>query len=92
MDQYYFLQFQIIKGDKDYDNNLNELYQYNYEYKTKGHYMVVTEIIKDDIVKNKKVMLKVSSWGELFYIDFDEYIKYIEEVSGKWTSSIVYMK
>lgn len=37
-------------------------------------------------------MLRISSWGKQYYIDFDEYRDYIDNKSGKWTSSIVYIK
>lgn len=54
--------------------------------------MVITGVIKDDIRIDKNVMLRVSSWGRTHYIDYDEYRNYIDNVGGKWTSSIVYIR
>ena len=93
------LYLQMKKGDEGYKNSLNELYQYYValdsngdQIMTSGHYMTITDIIIDDISTEKKVMLRVSSWGREYYIDYDEYREYIKDESGTWTSSIVYIK
>lgn len=83
---------QFKQGDSGYDAKINQLYQYKRIKVINGHYMTITEVIKDDISTNKNVMLKVSSWGKLFYIDFDEYREYVEDEGGKWTSSMVYIR
>ncbi len=38
------------------------------------HYVTITGIVKDTI--GSKIWLKVSSWGNCYYIDYDEYINY----------------
>lgn len=87
---------QLKKGDNGYNKNLNELYQYNENDNenrmTDGHYITITAVIKDDITTNNKIMLKVSSWGKTFYLNYDEYREYIEDESGTWTSSMVYIR
>ena len=40
------------------------------------HYVTVTGVIKDDIIG--KTYLQISSWGEMYYIDYDEYLAYID--------------
>jgi len=49
---------------------------------TESHYMTITELIEysDDVsvLINKKTILKVASWGNIYYIDFDEYKNQID--------------
>ncbi len=52
-----------------------------------GHYITVTGIIKDEITG--QIMLRISSWGKQYYINYEEYRDYIENESGTFTSSIV---
>ena len=67
----------------------NEYYTYDVEIET--HFMVVTGYIKDKIMNYE--WLKVSSWGKEFYIDYDEYIEFIESGVGRnITSNIVYIE
>ena len=40
------------------------------EYNIDGHYMTITELIED---KDKR-WLKVQTWGEYYYIDYDEWV------------------
>ena len=53
----------------------------------RDHYMTVTAVIERD----GKTMLEVSSWGERYYIDWDEYLKYINTF-GTFFSNIMYIK
>jgi hypothetical protein len=55
-----------------------------------GHYIMVTGIIKDDVTG--QIMLRISSWGKQYYINYEEYRDYIENASGTFTSSLVYVK
>lgn len=55
-----------------------------------GHYVTVTGIIKDDVAN--RIMLRISSWGKQYYINYEEYRDYVENVSGTFTSSIVQVK
>lgn len=55
-----------------------------------GHYVTVTGVIKDDVAG--RIMLRISSWGKQYYINYEEYRDYIENTSGTFTSSIVYVK
>jgi len=66
-----------------------------YYYKVKqqnvnSHYVTVTGILKDDVTG--RIMLRISSWGKQYYINYEEYRDYIESYSGTYTSSIVYVK
>lgn len=54
-----------------------------------SHYVTVTALIKDDEINT--IMLRISSWGKQFYINYEEYRNYIEETSGTYTSSLVYV-
>jgi len=72
-----------------------ELENKKYEYQVarteiNGHYVTVTGIIKDEI--KKKLMLQISSWGKMFYIDYEEYRDYVDHFSGTITSSMVYIR
>jgi hypothetical protein len=63
-----------------------------YYYKTSasqinGHYVTVTGIIRDDVAN--QIMLRISSWGKLYYINYEEYRDYIESYGDAFTSSIV---
>jgi hypothetical protein len=55
-----------------------------------GHYVTVTGIIKDDVAG--RIMLRISSWGKQYYINYEEYRDYVENTSGTLTSSIVQVK
>src|SRR5690554_745977 len=74
-------------------NQKGDLYQYAVGKKNiAGHYVTITGIIKDDIAREHNIMLKVSSWGEIHYIDYDEYRKFIEEHSSTLFSSMLYIR
>jgi hypothetical protein len=55
-----------------------------------SHFVTVTGIIKDDIAS--RFMLRISSWGKLYYINYEEYRDYIESTGGTFTSSIVQIR
>ncbi len=54
------------------------------------HFVTVTGIIRDDLVR--QIMLRISSWGEEYYINYEEYRNYIERFSDTFTSSLVQIK
>jgi hypothetical protein len=67
--------------------------QYRYRpviHDVNSHYVAVTAIIKDDAAST--ILLRISSWGKQYYIKYEEYRDYIENYSGTFTSSIVYIK
>lgn len=51
------------------------------------HFVTVTGIIKDDILE--KTYLEVASWGSKYYIDYEEYIDFIEDHSNSVICNIV---
>jgi hypothetical protein len=58
--------------------------------KVNGHYVTVTGIIKDDVAS--RIMLRISSWGKQYYINYEEYRDYVDTVGSTWTSSIIQIK
>ncbi len=57
---------------------------------TCNHYVIVVGIVKDKIIDKK--WLKISSWGKELYVDYEEYINYIDSgVSRNVTSNILYI-
>ncbi len=65
-----------------------------YYYKTveegiNGHYVTVTALIKDEVTG--RIMLRISSWGKQYYINYEEYRDYIDSHSTPSTSSLVYI-
>ena len=55
-----------------------------------SHYVTVTGLIKDDVAG--RIMLRISSWGKQYYINYEEYRDYVENYSGTITSSIDHVK
>lgn len=55
-----------------------------------SHYITVTGIETDEVFG--KVMLRISSWGKSYYINYEEYRDYIETTGGTFTSSILYIR
>jgi len=55
-----------------------------------GHYVTVTGLIKDEVAE--RIMLRISSWGKKYYINYEEYRDYIENTSGTFTSSMVHVR
>jgi hypothetical protein len=53
----------------------------------KSHYVTVTGVIRDDIAN--QIMLCISSWGRQYYINYEEYWDYVDNIGGTFTSSIV---
>ncbi len=73
------------------DDNVKKAYYYNLVYpKINSHFVTVTGIIRDDLAS--RYMLRISSWGKQYYINYEEYRHYVESTSGRFTSSIVQIK
>lgn len=74
------------------DNSTDNVKPYSYKSVSQGinsHYVMVTALIKDDITNT--IMLRISSWGTQYYINYEEYRNYIETTGDTITSSIVYV-
>lgn len=53
------------------------------------HFVTVTGIVA---LKNKKMMLKISSWGNEYYINYEEYRNYVNMKGDRITSSMLYLE
>ena len=81
-----------LPGDTDYINtNSMEIYQFSpsADKNVMGHYFTVTGIFKDDI--SGKTMLRISSWGSEYYIDYSAYRNYANNIGNQATTSIIKM-
>lgn len=79
-------------GDALYDiTRTEEPYQFveSDQKNVSGHYFTVTGIFIDNISTTRKIMLRISSWGEEYYIDYSEYRTYISNHGDQLTSSII---
>lgn len=88
-----FYQQYEIDNSENTTNIIDALHPYRYRaviHDINGHYVTVTGIIKDDIAGT--IMLRISSWGKQYYINYEEYRNYIENTGGTFTSSLVYIK
>jgi hypothetical protein len=88
-----FYERKEIDYQDDSDQSAEVLKPYYYKEVKKavnGHYVTVTGIIKDNVTG--RIMLRISSWGKQYYINYEEYREYIDTNSGTFTSSIVYVK
>jgi hypothetical protein len=85
----------VIWGLYRYNHRIT-LYSYdsiNDAYKatasTNSHYVNAIAIIHND-TQIHNTMIKVSSWGQIFYIDYDEYLAYVgKSIISKFCSNIV---
>lgn len=57
-----------------------------------SHYVTVTGMYNNPDDNKGKIMLCISSWGKLFYINYNEYRDYIDSYGDSFTSSMVYIK
>ena len=53
---------------------------YKVDQYVKGHYVTVTGIIVDS--ETNKWWMKISSWGQEYYIDFSEYSSQIDPLTN----------
>lgn len=52
-----------------------------------SHYVTVTALIKDQVTE--RIMLRISSWGTEYYINYEEYWDYVDNIGGTFTSSVI---
>ena len=57
---------------------------------TKSHYVTVTGYIEE--AGTGRLMLRISSWGNMYYIDFNEYCDYVKKNDNFYFSSILSLK
>lgn len=55
---------------------------------TKDHYVTITGILETD----KLTMLEISSWGKKYYVNWEEYKKYVKKCDNYYFSNILYIK
>jgi hypothetical protein len=80
-----------IPEDTEKPANLIKPYLYRANVQNiNGHYVTVTGLIKDELAG--LIMLRISSWGKQYYINYEEYRDYIESIGGTFTSSLVYIR
>ncbi len=66
--------------------------------KTKDHYVTVTGIIEAENCtglggeSGPKTLLEISSWGKRYYMDYDEYRRYVKKCDNPYFSNILYIK
>lgn len=89
------------------DNNSSILSPSLYRYRpvksnVNSHYVTVTGLYKIEKSNRAgqeqysngdgKIMLRISSWGKLYYINYNEYRDYIDNIGGTFTSSMNYVR
>lgn len=58
---------------------------------TKDHYVTVTSV--EEYLDQKPItMLEISSWGKKYYVNYDEYKKYVKKNDNYYFSNILYVK
>lgn len=62
----------------------------NYKSTVEGHFVVVTGLLTDK-VKNQTI-LEISSWGRRYYVNYDEFLEYVNNYSNYVESGIAYIK
>ena len=92
------------KASSDYEGSLAypTLYQYHQvKNNINSHYVTVTGLYRtepnvdghqENTDVKEKIMLRISSWGKPFYIDYNEYRDYIDKSGSKFTSSMIYIR
>jgi hypothetical protein len=79
-----------LPGDEGYIvADSTDIYQFSpsENNNVKKHYFTVTGIFSDDI--SGKTMLRISSWGKEFYIDYTDYRNYANNIGNRATTSII---
>lgn len=56
-----------------------------------GHFVMVTGIIIDEQASwsSQRIMLRIASWGEEYYISYEHYCKYMREISKPWLCGMI---
>lgn len=60
------------------------------KYDINSHYVTITGLIKDALTG--RIILQISSWGSRYFINYEEYRDYAENVGGTFTSSLLHVK
>ncbi|MCR5543123.1 MAG: hypothetical protein K6F55_03165 [Eubacterium sp.] len=55
---------------------------------TKDHYVTITGILETENV----TMLEISSWGKKYYVNWEEYKRYVRKYDNYYFSNILYIK
>ena len=76
------------------NNGKLDLYQKdNNEYinatRTSLHFVTITGLYMDKSRANHKIMLEVSSWGQKYFIDYEEYADFCDHFFGVFSNGIV---
>lgn len=54
------------------------------------HYVMLTGIVRGP--EEGQTLLKISSWGRPYYLDYAEYREYVRKTGGSITSSMIYIR
>lgn len=56
-----------------------------------GHFVMVTGIIIDEKANwaSQRIMLRIASWGEEYYISYEHYCYYMKQISKPWLCGII---
>ena len=55
---------------------------------TKDHYVTITGVLETENV----TMLEISSWGKKYYVNWEEYKRYVRKYDNYYFSNILYIK
>jgi hypothetical protein len=77
-------------SDEPSPENKKPYYYKAVKHNINGHYVTVTGIIKDDVAG--RIMLRISSWGKQYYINYEEYRDYVDTAGSTLTSSLIHVK
>lgn len=85
------IDFQPSQTVSDSSKEVSKPYYYKtVKYDINGHYITVTGLIKDELTG--RIMLQISSWGSRYFIDYEKYRDYAENVGGTFTSSLLHVR
>ena len=87
---YELCEINYISSENNKENTIKPYYYKAVKSDVNGHYVTVTGLFKDEVTG--KIMLRISSWGKQYFINYEEYRDYIETTGGTFTSSMVYTK
>lgn len=56
-----------------------------------GHFVMITGMIIDEEAEwaSQRIMLRISSWGEEYYISFEHYCQFMRRVSRPWLCGLI---
>ena len=55
---------------------------------TKDHYVTITGVLETENV----TMMEISSWGKKYYVNWEEYKRYVRKYDNYYFSNILYIK